>query len=55
MSKKKITKLNKPYYVMDEYGNNDAMLVQKVNTLIDIVNYQQGVIRNFELMMKNKR
>lgn len=50
--KKEIDGLNKPYYVMDEYGHNDAMLVKKVNELIRIVNQQQRVIRDFEIMMK---
>lgn len=53
--KKLVDKLNKPFYVMDEYGNNDAMLVKKVNILIDIVNRQEKIIRDFEIMMKNKR
>ena len=50
--KKEIDGLNKPYYVMDEYGHNDAMLVRKVNELIRIVNQQQRIIRDFEIMMK---
>lgn len=53
MAKKKIKRLNKPFYVADEYGHNDSMLVKKVNELIGVVNYQQGVIKSFELMMKN--
>lgn len=53
--KKEIAKLNKPYYVSDEYGHTDAMLVQKVNALIGVVNYQQKIIRDFEIMMKNNR
>ena len=56
MAKKKLVeKLNKPYYVMDEYGHNDAMLVRKINELINIVNRQEAVIRDFEIMMKNRR
>lgn len=50
--KREIECLNKPYYVMDEYGHNDAMLVKKINELIRIVNQQQRVIRDFEIMMK---
>lgn len=50
--KKEIDGLNKPYYVMDEYGHNDAMLVRKVNELIRVVNQQQRIIRDFEIMMK---
>lgn len=53
--KKKIDGLNKPYYVMDEYGHNDAMLVKKVNELIRIVNQQEAIIRDFEIMMKNSK
>ena len=48
----KIDGLNKPYYVMDEYGHNDAMLVRKVNELVRIVNQQQRVIRDFENILK---
>ena len=55
MAKKKINRLNKEWYVSDEYGHTDKILVQKVNELIGIVNHQQEVIRNFELMMKNRR
>lgn len=55
MAKKKIHRLNKEYYVTDEYGHNDAVLVQKVNELIGIVNHQQDVIRSFELMMRDMR
>jgi hypothetical protein len=55
MAKKKIHRLNKEWYVEDEYGHTDKVLVQKVNELIGIVNHQQEVIRNFELMMKNRR
>lgn len=53
MAKKKIHRLNKEYYVTDEYGHNDAVLVQKVNELIGIVNHQQDVIRSFELLLKD--
>lgn len=53
MAKKKIHRLNKEFYVADEYGHNDAVLVQKVNELIGIVNHQQDVIRSFELMMRD--
>lgn len=55
MAKKKISRLNKPYYVEDEYGHNDSMLVRKVNELIDIVNHQQDVINSFELLMRDRR
>ena len=53
MAKKKIHRLNKEYYVTDEYGHNDSVLVQKVNELIGIVNHQQDVIRSFELLLKD--
>lgn len=55
MAKKKIKRLNKEWYVSDEYGHTDKILVQKINELIGIVNNQQEVIRNFELMMRNKK
>lgn len=55
MAKKKIHRLNKEFYVADEYGHTDAILVQKVNELIGIVNHQQEVIRSFELMMRDMR
>ena len=55
MPKKKIKRLNKEYYVADEWGHTDAMVVRKINELIDIINYQQGVIKNFELMMRNSK
>ena len=38
MSKKKIKRLNKKFYVTDEYGHTDEVLVNKVNELIEIVN-----------------
>lgn len=53
MPKKKIHRLNKPYYVEDEWGHNDSILVKKVNELIGIVNHQQEIINSFEAMMKN--
>ena len=55
MSKKKIKRLNKEWYVSDEYGHTDKVLVQKINELIGVVNQQQEVIRNFELMTKNRK
>jgi hypothetical protein len=54
MAKKKITRLNKEYYVTDEYGHTDKILVQKVNELIDVVNYQREVIKDFELLLNRK-
>lgn len=53
MAKKKIKRLNKEWYVTDEYGHTDKMLVIKVNEMIGIVNHQQEVIRELELLLKN--
>lgn len=53
MAKKKIKRLNKEWYITDEYGHTDKMLVIKVNELIGIVNHQQEVIRELELLLKN--
>lgn len=53
--KSKIHRLNKEWYVCDEYGHTDKILVQKVNELIGIINHQQEVINDFERMMKNRR
>lgn len=53
MSKKKIKRLNKEYYVTDEYGHNDKMIVIKVNELIGVINHQQEIIRDLQLMLKN--
>lgn len=53
MAKKKIHRLNKEYYVTDEYGHNDSVLVKKVNELIGIVNSQQEVIKSMELLLRD--
>ena len=53
MAKKKIKRLNKEWYVTDEYGHTDKMLVIKVNELIGIANHQQEVISQLELLLKN--
>lgn len=37
MTKKKVTRLHKEFYVEDEYGHIDMMLVKKVNELISVV------------------
>ena len=55
MGKKKIKQLNKEYYVTDEYGHNDKIVVQKINELIGIINHQQEVIHSFELLMRNSK
>lgn len=53
MAKKKIYRLNKEYYVTDEYGHNDSVLVKKVNELIGIVNSQQETIKSMELLLRD--
>ena len=53
MAKRKVKRLNKEWYVADEYGHTDKMLVVKINELIGSVNYQQEVIRDLEMMLKN--
>ena len=55
MSKKRIKRLNKEYYVTDEYGHTDKLVVQKVNTLIEIVNQQQEEISKLKLLLENKK
>lgn len=54
MAKKKIRRLNKEWYVSDEYGHTDRVLVAKVNELIGIINYQQKIIKQYELMLNSK-
>lgn len=53
MAKKKINRLNKEWYVCDEYGHTDKMLVAKVNELIGIINQQQEIINDFKMMVKH--
>lgn len=53
MAKKKIHRLNKEYYVTDEYGHNDSVLVKKVNELIGVVNSQQETIKSMELLLRD--
>lgn len=53
MARQKIKRLNKEWYVCDEYGHTDKMPVIKINELISVVNRQQEIINNFELMLKN--
>ena len=53
MAKKKIHRLNKEYYVTDEYGYNDSVLVKKVNELIGVVNSQQETIKSMELLLRD--
>lgn len=53
MAKKKINRLNKPYYVTDEYGHSDEMIVIKVNELIGVINHLMETNRQLELLLKN--
>lgn len=55
MAKKRVKRLNKEYYVTDEYGHTDKLVVQKVNTLIEIVNQQQEEISKLKLLLENKK
>lgn len=55
MAKRKVKRLNKEWYVADEYGHTDKMLVIKVNELIGIVNHQQEIIHDLETILKNNR
>ena len=48
-----VKRLNKEWYVADEYGHTDKMLVIKVNELIGIVNHQQEIIHDLETILKN--
>lgn len=52
MSKKKIRRLNKEFYVSDEYGHTDKVLVNKVNELIDIVNKLREENKKLKLSRK---
>ena len=54
MTKQKIRKLNRPYYVCDEYNHTDAVLVGKINQLVDIINRQDERIRSLEQANKKK-
>ena len=53
MPKRKVKRLNKEWYVADEYGHTDKMLVIKVNELIGMVNHQQEIIHDLETILKN--
>lgn len=46
--KRKTRKLNKKYYVADDYGHTDEMLVGKINELIDILEDYEDRIRALE-------
>ena len=53
MPKRKVKRLNKEWYVADEYGHTDKMLVIKINELIGIVNHQQEIIHDLETILRN--
>lgn len=55
MSKKKIRRLSKEYYVADEYGHTDKLVVGKVNELIEIINQQQEEIARLKLLLEKRR
>ena len=55
MAKKKIKRLNKEYYVVDDYGHSDKIVVQKVNELIEIVNQQQEEIQKLKILLNEKK
>lgn len=55
MSKKKIRRLSKDYYVSDEYGHTDKHVVIKVNELVEIVNQQQDEIARLKLLLEKRR
>lgn len=52
MAKKKINRLNKEYYVSDEYGRTDKMLVQKVNELVEVVNQLRQDNQQMKMILK---
>ena len=55
MAKNKIRRLNKEYYVVDEWGHTDKIIVGKVNELIETVNRQQEEIRTLKLLLNEKK
>lgn len=55
MSKKKIRRLNKEYYVVDDYGHTDGLVVHKVNELIEIVNQQQEEIQKLKILLNDRK
>lgn len=54
MAKKKVKRLNKEFYVTDEYGHSDKLIAMKVNELIAIVNQQQETIAKLEILLGKK-
>lgn len=53
MSKRKVKRLNKDFYVTDEYGHSDEVVVRKINELIGIINAQQKTIESMELLLRD--
>lgn len=53
--KEKIKKLNKPRYVTDEWGHDDAAIVRKVNELVEIVNHLQKENDDLKAMIQGGR
>lgn len=51
MSKKKIRRLSKEYYVTDAYGHTDKVIVDKVNELVEKVNQLQEENIKLKLLM----
>ena len=54
MAKKKIRRLNKEYYVCDECGHSDKVVVDKVNELVEIVNQLLEENRKLKLLNGGK-
>lgn len=55
MAKKKITRLNKEFYVTDEYGHNDKQIVLKVNELVEAVNHLKRENEELKIMLNGQR
>lgn len=55
MAKKKIHRLNKEFYVTDEYGHNDKVVVQKVNELVEVVNQLKRENEELKIMLTGQR
>lgn len=55
MSKKKIRRLSKEYYVTDVYGHTDKVIVDKVNELVEKVNQQQEENIKLKLLLGGKK
>jgi hypothetical protein len=55
MSKKKIRRLSKEYYVTDAYGHTDKVIVDKVNELVEKVNQLQEENIKLKLLLGGKK